>query len=43
MYEIAYNKRGALSHLGIHVASTENVLKTKERWEEIELITRDEM
>ena len=38
-----YNERGALSHLGIQVASTEEVLKTKERWEEIGLLTRDEM
>lgn len=41
--EVAYNERGALSHLGIQVASTEDVLKTKERWEQIGLVTRDEM
>jgi len=41
--EVAYNERGALSHLGIQVASTEDVLKTKERWQEVGLLTRDEM
>jgi len=41
--EFLYNERGALSHLGIQVASTEDVLKTKARWEEIGLLTRDEM
>ena len=41
--ESVYNERGALSHLGIQVASTEDVLATKSRWEEIGLITRDEM
>jgi catechol 2,3-dioxygenase-like lactoylglutathione lyase family enzyme len=41
--ESSYNERGALSHLGIQVATTEDVLKTKARWEEIGLATRDEM
>ena len=41
--EAAYNERGALSHLGIQVASTEDVLETKERWERVGLLTRDEM
>jgi catechol 2,3-dioxygenase-like lactoylglutathione lyase family enzyme len=41
--EFPYNERGALSHLGIQVASTEDVLATKSRWEEIGLLTRDEM
>lgn len=41
--EGAYNERGALSHLGIQVASTEDVLKTKELWETVGLLTRDEM
>jgi catechol 2,3-dioxygenase-like lactoylglutathione lyase family enzyme len=35
--------RGALSHLGIQVASTEDVLKVRERWAAENLITRDEM
>ena len=37
------NERGALSHLGIQVASTEDVLATRQRWSEVGLITRDEM
>jgi hypothetical protein len=41
--ESVYNERGALSHLGIQVASTEDVLATKSSWEEIGLVTRDEM
>lgn len=35
--------RGALSHLGIQVSSTADVLAMKERWVEAGLITRDEM
>lgn len=35
--------RGALSHLGIQVASTNDVLATREKWAESGLITRDEM
>lgn len=41
--EFPYKERGALSHLGIQVASTEDVLATKSRWEEVGLLTRDEM
>lgn len=41
--QASYNERGALSHLGIQVASTEDVLKTKEHWERVGLLTRDEM
>lgn len=37
------NERGALSHLGIQVASTADVLATRQRWSEVGLITRDEM
>src|SRR5688572_30293752 len=36
-------ERGALSHLGIQVASTEDVLNTRRRWIDQGLITRDEM
>ena len=36
-------ERGALSHLGIQVASTEDVLATRQRWIAKGLITRDEM
>ena len=35
--------RGSLSHLGIQVGSTEDVLETKKRWEESGLVTADEM
>ncbi|HVR43080.1 MAG TPA: ArsI/CadI family heavy metal resistance metalloenzyme [Thermoanaerobaculia bacterium] len=34
---------GALSHLGIQVASTDDVLAVRERWIESGLLTRDEM
>ena len=38
-----FSERGALSHLGIQVASTADVLAMRERWVEAGLITRDEM
>jgi len=34
---------GALSHLGIQVRSTEDVLVTRQRWNDAGLLTRDEM
>ena len=34
---------GALSHMGVQVAGTEDVLAVRERWAEAGLITRDEM
>ncbi len=37
------NERGALSHLGIQVATTDDVLATRRRWSEAGLIPRDEM
>ena len=30
--EVAFNERGALSHLGIQVASTDDVLAMREKW-----------
>lgn len=36
-------ERGALSHLGIQVGSTNDVLAVRERWMDAGLITRDEM
>lgn len=36
-------ERGALSHLGIQVASTDDVLATRQRWSKAGLITREEM
>jgi catechol 2,3-dioxygenase-like lactoylglutathione lyase family enzyme len=41
--EVAFNGRGALSHLGIQVASTDDVLAMRKKWEDEGLITRDEM
>jgi catechol 2,3-dioxygenase-like lactoylglutathione lyase family enzyme len=41
--EHSFNERGALSHLGIQVSSTAEVLATREKWIEAGLITRDEM
>jgi catechol 2,3-dioxygenase-like lactoylglutathione lyase family enzyme len=41
--ENSFNERGALSHMGIQVASTEDVLVLREKWANAELIMRDEM
>jgi catechol 2,3-dioxygenase-like lactoylglutathione lyase family enzyme len=41
--EAAVNERGALSHLGIQVASTHDVLAMREKWVDSGLVTRDEM
>jgi catechol 2,3-dioxygenase-like lactoylglutathione lyase family enzyme len=41
--EHSFTERGALSHLGIQVASTDSVLAIRERWADAGLITRDEM
>jgi catechol 2,3-dioxygenase-like lactoylglutathione lyase family enzyme len=41
--EAPLTNRGALSHLGIQVASTEDVLATRQRWTDAGLLTRDEM
>lgn len=41
--EMPFNERGALSHLGLQVASTEDVLAIRERWIEAGLAPRDEM
>jgi catechol 2,3-dioxygenase-like lactoylglutathione lyase family enzyme len=38
-----FNERGALSHLGIQVASKDDVLAMREQWTEAGLLTRDEM
>src|ERR1051325_2019343 len=39
----SFNERGALSHLGIQVRSTADVLATRDRWAQVGLLTRDEM
>jgi catechol 2,3-dioxygenase-like lactoylglutathione lyase family enzyme len=41
--EHSFTERGALSHLGIQVASTDDVLAIREQWIEQGLLTRDEM
>jgi catechol 2,3-dioxygenase-like lactoylglutathione lyase family enzyme len=41
--EYRFADRGALSHLGIQVASTDDVLAMREKWVEAGLLTRDEM
>ena len=41
--EVAFDGRGALSHLGIQVASTNDVLAMRDRWADSGLLTRDEM
>jgi catechol 2,3-dioxygenase-like lactoylglutathione lyase family enzyme len=41
--EAAFKERGALSHLGIQVGSTDDVLAMRRKWEAAGLITRDEM
>jgi hypothetical protein len=37
------NLGGGLSHLGIQVGSTEDVLATRDKWRDAGLVTRDEM
>jgi len=41
--QVPFEGRGALSHLGIQVAATEDVKALRSRWEESGLIPRDEM
>lgn len=41
--EVPFNERGALSHLGIQVASTQDVLAMREKLNQAGLSTRDEM
>lgn len=41
--EVPYSEGGTLSHLGLQVATTEDVLKIRERWAEAGLMTVDEM
>jgi catechol-2,3-dioxygenase len=38
-----FKERGALSHMGLQVSSTEDVLQVRERWQGAGLSTRDEM
>ena len=39
----SFGERGALSHMGIQVPSTEDVAAMREKWVEAGLVTRDEM
>lgn len=41
--QVSFKEKGALSHMGIQVASTEDVLTMREQWHEQGLYTRDEM
>ena len=41
--QVPFGERGALSHLGIQVASTDDVLAMRQKWADAGLITRDEM
>ena len=41
--EVQFADAGALSHMGIQLSSTSDVLAMRERWSEAGLITRDEM
>ena len=41
--EAPFTSRGALSHLGIQVASTEDVLAIRQKWNDAGLSTHDEM
>jgi catechol 2,3-dioxygenase-like lactoylglutathione lyase family enzyme len=41
--QVPFGERGALSHLGIQVGSTEDVLAMREKWVSAGLLTRDEM
>lgn len=41
--ERPFNEAGALSHMGIQVGSTEDVMTIREQWHERGLFTRDEM
>ncbi len=41
--EVPFGERGALSHLGLQLATTEDVLSMRRNWIEAGLDTRDEM
>ena len=41
--QVPFGERGALSHMGIQVGSTEDVLAMRRRWADAGLYTRDEM
>lgn len=41
--QAVFREQGALSHLGIQVSSTDDVLAMRQRWVDAGLVTRDEM
>src|ERR1700685_4444701 len=41
--EVPFNEAGALSHLGVQVASTADVLSIRQKWAGAGLVPRDEM
>jgi len=41
--QVPFSGKGALSHLGIQVASTEDVIALRDRWQESGLAPREEM
>lgn len=41
--QVPFGERGALSHLGIQVASSDDVLAIRDRWQEAGLLPREEM
>jgi catechol 2,3-dioxygenase-like lactoylglutathione lyase family enzyme len=41
--QAAFRERGALSHLGIQVSSTDEVVAMRQKWVNAGLVTRDEM
>jgi catechol 2,3-dioxygenase-like lactoylglutathione lyase family enzyme len=41
--EVPFNDAGALSHMGIQVVSTVDVLSIRQKWSDAGLVTRDEM
>jgi catechol 2,3-dioxygenase-like lactoylglutathione lyase family enzyme len=41
--QVPFHGQGALSHLGIQVATTEDVVEMKTRWEQAGLVPREEM
>jgi len=41
--EVPVNKGGALSHMGIQVSSTEDVLAIRDQWQKLGLKTKDEI
>src|SRR2546426_4146731 len=40
--QASFRERGALSHLGIQVSSTDDVMAIRQKWIEAGLVTRDE-